>query len=43
MMEKQRDNKADVRWLQRFSNYRKALSKSGLAVEKLSINKGIIL
>ncbi|MBQ9187524.1 MAG: nucleotidyltransferase substrate binding protein [Prevotella sp.] len=35
-MEKQSDNKADVRWLQRFSNYRKALRKLGQAVDIVS-------
>ena len=35
-MEKQSDNKADVRWLQRFSNYRKALRKLGKAVDIVS-------
>lgn len=35
-MEKQSDNKADVRWLQRFNNYRKALRKLGQAVDIVS-------
>ena len=35
-MEKQSDNKPDVRWLQRFSNYRKALRKLGQAVDIVS-------
>lgn len=35
-MEKQDKNTADVRWLQRFSNYRKALHKLGQAVDIVS-------
>ena len=35
-MENQSDNKADVRWLQRFNNYRKALRKLGQAVDIVS-------
>lgn len=35
-MEKQENNAADVRWLQRFSNYRKALHKLGQAVDLVS-------
>lgn len=35
-MEKQENNTADVRWLQRFSNYRKALHKLGQAVDLVS-------
>lgn len=35
-MEKQSENKTDVRWLQRFSNYRKALHKLSQAVDIVS-------
>lgn len=35
-METDNDNKQDVRWLQRFSNYRKALAKLGKAVDIVS-------
>ncbi len=35
-MEKQSNNKVDVRWLQRFSNYHKALRKLGQAVDIIS-------
>ena len=32
-MDKKENNTADVRWLQRFNNYRKALNKLGQAVD----------
>ena len=35
-MEKKENEKQDVRWLQRFSNYRKALAKLGKAVDIVS-------
>ena len=35
-METDNDNKQDVRWIQRFSNYRKALAKLGKAVDIVS-------
>ena len=35
-METNNDNRQDIRWLQRFSNYRKALAKLGKAVDIVS-------